>query len=93
MHNNSGANEGITTGVDQPCWHKQCVTSCQRQLTTWQEVEGISLLVPLGILHNDGMTSIIPSRAPRADIRIGGEDIDQFTLPFVSPLGSEAKPY
>ncbi len=36
--------------------------------------------------YDDGMTGIVTSGAPRANIDVGGEDVDEFTFAFVAPL-------
>lgn len=40
-------------------------------------------------IDNDGMTSIIPAGAPRADIDIWAKNIDKFAFPLVTELSSE----
>lgn len=35
------------------------------------------------------MTSVVPSSASRANVRIGSQDIHELPFPFVSPLGPE----
>ena len=43
------------------------------------------LLVP----NDDRMTGIVPSLITHRDIHTLGEDIDQFSLAFITPLGTD----
>ena len=60
------------------------------KLTTWQKVEGISVLCAFRVLDNNGVSRIVSSRTPCADIRFCRKDVDELAFAFVTPLGAES---
>lgn len=61
--------------------------------TTRQRVKGIRrLLLSRFVANDDGMTGIVSAGATSTDIGLGGQDVGQFALALVTPLGSETIP-
>ena len=81
----------LQCGLIKPSNQFMPLTRRQRR-TTGQEVEGISLLLALVALDDNGMTGIVPSGAPRTDVRLCREDIHELPFALVTPLGAEAVP-
>lgn len=53
-------------------------------------MESISLLLALVTLDYDSVTGIVTACAASTNVRLGSENVDKFTLAFITPLGSEA---
>lgn len=63
----------------------------QSRRTTREQVERIGRLDALRVLDHDGVSGIVSSGTPSADVRFGGKDIDELALAFIAPLGTEPK--
>jgi hypothetical protein len=66
----------------------------KKRLTARQQMKRKGLLnlftsIPCLDRDDDGMTSVIPSSTPRANIRISSQNIHKLSFPFVSPLCPE----
>jgi len=59
-------------------------------LTRRKEVEGVGGLLALVVLDDNGVTGIVTTGAAGADVCVRREDIDEFALTLVAPLGAEA---
>jgi hypothetical protein len=54
-------------------------------------VESIGLLLAsLVVLVNDGVSGVVPTSAPGADVRFSREDVGELSFTLVTPLGSKA---
>ena len=58
--------------------------------TAWEKVERKRLLDLLRADgHDDGVPGVVAPGAPRADVEVGGEDVDELAFALVAPLRSE----
>ena len=58
--------------------------------TAGEKVERKRLLDLLGADgHDDGVPGVVAPGAPRADVEVRGEDVDELALALVAPLRSE----
>ena len=53
-------------------------------------MESISLLLALVTLDYNRVAGIVTACTTSANVGVGSENVDKFTLAFITPLGSEA---
>lgn len=61
-------------------------------LTAWNQVKCkrlLDLVLPLSNWYDDSMPSIVPAGAPRTDVNVGCENVNELPLAFVAPLRAQ----
>ena len=92
MNDDARADDASALGIHEACWEVNTPRIRQEpsRRTARKEVKRERLLHILWAHgDHDGVSRVVPSRTSGTDVEIGGQDVDEFALPFIAPLCAE----